>query len=289
MKSWAQLTRSTDLEFERLLLDSASYDASPPAARTRVAAGLGIDLERVGELSKPAEPARADEFEAVAHGGVKASALDVLLKYTLVGIMGGFAAIGTSSRGTSDGASAALEAPVIERVEAATGRAEVGLFPPLALGLAAANTEPKAAPPRVARMGSGRATRSPVVAAPRGQVEPDLASETRDASGALLLAEVKQLDRVRGALDSAKVQAALSELDAYDARFPSGVLALEAVVLRVRALTRAGQFAVAARTARHALTLSGSERYHSELVRLVAAEGMKMDKVRRAQTLEAPR
>jgi hypothetical protein len=124
--------------------------------------------------------------------------------------------------------------------------------------------------------------------APR-KVEPELAPKTSDTSAAQLLAEVKQLDRVRSALDSAKVQAALGELDAYDARFPRGVLALEAVVLRVRALARAGQFAVAARVARHALTLSGSERYRSELVRLVGDEVTSVDKVQRARTLEAPR
>jgi hypothetical protein len=82
------------------------------------------------------------------------------------------------------------------------------------------------------------------------------------------MSEVKQLDAARAALRASAPQAALSRLDEYDARFPDGELALEAMVLRVQALSSSGQHAAALRLARQASSRPGSERYRAELQRI---------------------
>jgi hypothetical protein len=84
-----------------------------------------------------------------------------------------------------------------------------------------------------------------------------------------LIAEVRQLDRVRSALP-ASPDAALRLLDEYATAFPDGKLTLEAQVLRVRALSEGGAAAAAAKLARRTLAEPGSERYRGTLERVLA-------------------
>jgi outer membrane protein assembly factor BamD (BamD/ComL family) len=80
--------------------------------------------------------------------------------------------------------------------------------------------------------------------------------------------EVESLDRVRKALAASDPPAALRELGAFSARFPSAALAPEATVLRVQALLESGNRHAAERLARRFIAASpGSP--HAARVRLL--------------------
>jgi formylglycine-generating enzyme required for sulfatase activity len=81
--------------------------------------------------------------------------------------------------------------------------------------------------------------------------------------------EVSALDRVRAALSNHDPSGALRELDAYDRRFPSSLLADEAAVLRVDALIEQGDSAAAVELAEHFLAEHPSSPHAPHLRRLV--------------------
>jgi hypothetical protein len=107
------------------------------------------------------------------------------------------------------------------------------------------------------------AARAPVNAAPPTPVEPALPIETPPAespaprldaraaaaaSGALS-AELGVLDVARSKLGSGDARGALAVLDEHSRKFPRGRLGLEAEVLRIDALSRAGETAAAKKRA----------------------------------------
>lgn len=80
-----------------------------------------------------------------------------------------------------------------------------------------------------------------------------------------MIAEIAAMDRARQYLQRANASAALTELDDYRARWPHGVFALEAVVLRVQALLARGDRAGAERAARPVLTAQPQSRHAARL------------------------
>jgi len=79
-----------------------------------------------------------------------------------------------------------------------------------------------------------------------------LASETRGRNGsshANLTRELRMLDEARAALAAGNGSNAIAKLDAYAKAFPNGGLTLESEVLRIDALTRSGQRALARKRA----------------------------------------
>ncbi|MRG96258.1 outer membrane protein assembly factor BamD [Polyangium spumosum] len=115
---------------------------------------------------------------------------------------------------------------------------------------------------------------TPAAATPpaRGKRAPRAPAPSASADrAARLAAELQALRVAREALASGDGARALGALDDYDARFPRGHLALEAEVLRIEALSRAGDVSAAAR-ARRFLEAHPQSPY-AERLRALAGEG----------------
>lgn len=80
---------------------------------------------------------------------------------------------------------------------------------------------------------------TPIAAEPSAQAIPQAPSTT--ARMATLTDELAAVDRARVALAGGDARRALDELDAYDRRFPTGRLQLEAEVMRIDALAKVGR------------------------------------------------
>jgi hypothetical protein len=293
MNGWMKPRSGGALDFEQRLLDSARDDAASGEARARIATALGIDLARV-DASGATNRVLGARHDARPRVRVDGARLDILIKYTLIGVAGGLVALGASSAARRESGAIASDVAVIEGTpavatpaKAAESLSERDDFRPRAdEGALDSLVAPTSETGRLAEPARSRGTAKGTDAQPgraahtapkagtstrHDQTEGDSASNG-NASADQLLREVKQLDRVRAALDAAQTQRALTELDRYDARFPRGALEIEAIVLRVRALQRAGQFALATRLARHAVAMPGNEQYRFELERLVNTE-----------------
>ena len=247
-----------------------------------MARGLGIDPARVGAAAAVAAPPRSP-----IHAGLKPTSAGALVKYTLIAVVGGLSAVSANSEAEPAAAPLELRQPqqlAPEAVSSAPLELRAPVVDSRPTQPARTSPEPRVWARRV-ESARGSLARDRAASAP-----PPAAHVPSPSQGVIdpLLLEVQQLDRVRAALGAGRSLAALGELDAYDARFPRGELTLEAAVLRVRALTRAGRFAIAARLARSALELPGSERYRSELGRRVDGED-DVDKLGSASTLKEPR
>jgi hypothetical protein len=96
-------------------------------------------------------------------------------------------------------------------------------------------------------------------------------SPTAAREPATLAGEIARLDGARAALARGNAVGALSLLDEYDARYPSGQLAPEAALLRARALMAAGNVEAARRLARLLLQQATDEAY-AERVRETIGE-----------------
>jgi outer membrane protein assembly factor BamD (BamD/ComL family) len=87
---------------------------------------------------------------------------------------------------------------------------------------------------------------APVVPSPKSDPRSSASSAS---SPSALAAELGALDAARSRLDAGDASGALSRLDDYTRSYPRGRLALEAEVLRIDALSRSGQRAVAEKRA----------------------------------------
>lgn len=245
MKQFSRLRGQEGTDVERLLLGSAEGDAPLPTARIKTLAALGL----AGSAAGVAGTAHAASAVAVGGAGGKAvsSATGMALaKWVLIGATAGIATTGGLVVATTPGlfgeranapASAALvrsaparsiPAPVKGPAEqraaqpAPASDSDVGshsaLEPSVPRARSFANDEPASAP----------------APAPQGTAFPVASADT-------VAEEVAALDRVRGALASEDARGALARLDAYANRYPTGTLAPEAEVLRVRALVQLGR------------------------------------------------
>jgi hypothetical protein len=88
-----------------------------------------------------------------------------------------------------------------------------------------------------------------VLAPPRATTGSRTAPTTPASAASPLAAETAALDAARAALRSHRPADALRALDSYDAKFPRGVLAPEAMVMRIEALVGVGDRAGAQRLA----------------------------------------
>lgn len=240
MKTWRTELPGAELEFVQGLLDSARDDDAPAEARARVAARLGIDPSRVDIGGPSSGRSSGEAFERGARARAEGMGADALIKYALIGIAGGLLTLSAGGEAPPAGAHSVLETTAIESVEPPAPPPLPPLVaesPPSTEATATLLEEPRQKTMTAARRASVPGT---IALARRPRAEPERAPATSDPSSSELLAEVKQLDRVRAALEAADAPAALRELDAYAARFPRGALTVEALVLRVRALKRVG-------------------------------------------------
>jgi hypothetical protein len=207
----------------------------------RVATSLGVSASLLS-LSGAAGAASAAGVASVA--GIGAAAL---AKSLLVGVGAGMVVSGAlfTVSVVSEPSRAPGAPPKVPAVAAPTQRPPYEAISPPARALPApiATTE--------ANVASERRT-SAVSAAPRA-FEPPTPAEISEvpAAGtpASIAEEVAELDRARTLLVAGKANDALHVLDAYGSRWPSGVMALEAMVVRVEVELARGNRASAERHA----------------------------------------
>ncbi|MGK3990129.1 hypothetical protein WME99_44205 [Sorangium sp. So ce136] len=223
-------------EFERTLLRSWKHEAPSSAARARALAIAGL---AAGTSAAPP----ADAATAPAPAPAPKAALGKLL------------AIAKWSLGTAIGVGLL--------------GAGVALLRPPAPPAAAPSSEPPAAsalpvapaPVAPAPTPSGPVTSAPlplqtsalpgpppaaVASPPRSTTAASRARSAPVAPADALREQVALIDRARDALGAGDAAGCLSELDAYDRRFPRSAMGEEATVLRIEALIRLGARARAA-------------------------------------------
>jgi hypothetical protein len=133
-------------------------------------------------------------------------------------------------------ASPRVAPPAVPTAPAATAPAEVAAPEPDVSQRAIAPPETPSPKPT-----DGRASRS---------AAPSVAAAAPTVSSSLSFsAELQSLDEARAAVAAKEPARALAILDGYHARFPRGAMAPEATVLRIEALTSAGDHAAAERVA----------------------------------------
>ena len=247
-------TPTSAADFERQLFASARHDGVPEASRRRVALALGLVPPGAAvELGNPGPSPAAPQLV-----GVGQSKLALLSKSLLLGLIGGAIAIGVGLRADDVPRPAGPSAPPGAAEASSIGASTVPA--PTMATRPAADVAPDPAPPE-APARPARVRRAPSA---RGQ-RSSAADVAAPAAQSRLLAEVRLLDEARGALAAEQPRTALATLARYAAEFPRGTLTLDAAVLEIRALVRAGAAAQAQRLAGQTLSRPDSARYRSEL------------------------
>lgn len=245
-ESLKPLLREDADEFERALLGSAAdEELPPPGARDRAMAALGLSPTPPGGPRGPASTS----------AGAPSGMLAGLVLAATLGASSAVIAVSWGSLGAPDGAQTSAEAPSNESTtEGARGAVAVSgehVVPPspepsprVAEAPAAPTITPdglpNARPERMAAVPSAR--RAPeharVESAPRVREDDDA-----------LTRETLLVDEARRAVASGDPTRALRLLDAHARDFSPAAFALDADVLRIEALERAGRTADADRLA----------------------------------------
>lgn len=260
MKEFVPLLSSSTDEFERALLHSAESDDLGAAGLLKTASLLGLGASAV-------VPAIA-----TSHGltsGAPAALWPIVVKWLGLGMFLGLALGGTASLLSTSAPQAAERERAPQLTQAPPARAlswvaheEVSpepafsaqnAAPALASAHRAAPTE-LPDPPRAAVS----AVDSPSVAA--------FAPAAPAPAGAESIAEqVRAIERAREALAASRATDALSAISSYRARWPSGELTPEAIVIGVRAKKMLGDAAGAERDARALIARDPESRYAAQL------------------------
>jgi hypothetical protein len=216
------LSRSAGNTAERRLLESARKDASPPGAREKMLASLGVP---------PASPerwlGRLFRRSGVSVPALNGIALGLLLSATIGGavVSGSISTPGEPAAGRASSV-AAITAPATTsegaRETEAEGMATVPVVTPGSLPSAPAT-------PSVARPGKASTART---------ASTSLATATPTDA---LDKEIARIEAARVALERRRPAQTLRLLDAYDRDFPQGAFTIEVVVLRIEALAHAGR------------------------------------------------
>ena len=249
-----RLSLVAELDLERLLLRSGRAPA-PAGARHRamVAATAAFGAS------------------TMAAGSASASGLGAKLGSILS--LKWIAIVGVASIGTMAGAAAMLDDPPSREAR-----------PVLDAPASVVPTRAPIAPPRPERL--------PFVLSPSAPVDAPLAetataaapshapstpraraprAESIRSNEPSVRAELATLEQARSALASGDAPRALSLLDAYAARFPGGTMALEATVLRIEALVRAGDVTAAQRAGNAFLASRPQSPYSTRVRSLIGA------------------
>jgi hypothetical protein len=201
------LEDDTDPLQQQLLAVGRSYRASS-RTRARTAAALGLSLVPVLATSKASAATQfASPLAKIATVGLVASSTSFLAYQVFV------------SRDTVESPAplVTISDPIPPRAALAEPEAEKPTEP------AEASVEVPSEPPRVTST-----SQAPVVRSNPGSTDA-------------LSVELARLDGARKKLAAGQATAALEALDAYGREFPRGSLRLEASVLRIEALAKAGR------------------------------------------------
>lgn len=261
-------------QFERDVLASADLDAGSPRGlkRTLVAIGFSAAAASTAVSTASAGMAAGTSAGSVATGALAGAGAGVLVKWvglTLV-VAGVVTAASLASTGGPRGTVASQAA--MPAVRPPPPHAAVSQSPPSepttldSAGMQVARSAPM--PNRSAFAGHTKPRSSDFAASPGP--EPAAGPPAPVASSALD-AEVAALERVRTALERGDAPRALQLLGFYDRAFPKPVLADEATVLRVDALSRCGERAAAAALSRGFIASNPSSPHIPHLRRLIDA------------------
>lgn len=229
-------------ELELALLRSAKADVPSRESRHKTLAAMGIGT---GVAAATAKATAAGSSAAAT----KLGALS-LIKWVGIGVLGGAVTIGVV-QSTSPSRPASPTFVAAPATQSPLPRPRTVVTPPLA----EPTVESAASAPPTTLVAPMAPAGSPSAAA--SMTEPSLADE------------VAALDRARGALASGDPRGAQAQLDAYQQRFPRGVMGPEATVLRIEALTAAGDRAGARSMAEQFLATHPNSPHASRLRSLV--------------------
>lgn len=266
MKPMKPLLDEDANEFERKLLGSVEDEEPPPEARARAIAALGLANVPAAPDAAPSSVSAAPSSGAVAMNAVK-----WLLPLTLL-VAGGAVitaawpdAAQSSASGGGHAASAGEASPPASKREAqpAPVSDESDESDESETITASPTITPNALPDAPARREGGLA----LARAPESARPPSVVEGVRPSDDALAR-ETALIDEARRALNNDGSARALTLLDQHDREFPSGVFHLDADVLRIEALERAGRAAEAERLAAQFLSRH-SEGSYARRVRTV--------------------
>ncbi len=241
MRDPDRLLESSESEVARLLLRAGRERAPKGAKRRALAAATGVIAASTLSAGNAAGAAGA-----AVTGKATATATTLLsLKWIVVvsvasvGMVAGTVAVGSARTARSASAPSGIAAPArpyVPSARAALSPATPVAPPPVA------TTDPASAPPVVATVA---APPSPAPALAGRATTPS--GKATVATGSTSAAELVLLDQARSAIDAGDPARGLALLDTYASRFPHGVMAPEASVLRIEALVNAGNPSAAKR------------------------------------------
>jgi TolA-binding protein len=222
-----RLSLASEVELERLLLESGRASAPTAARRRAIAAATAA-------LGASAAGSAAASGLAAKMGSIASLKAVAVIAVAGIGAMTGAVVVldRHPDRETQrvSGTPAALTSVTRYVVKPGPDRLPI-LSSPAPVEVASAETRTLAAP-------------SPAPSSPRFPAPipgPDRSNETS------VHAELAALERARSVLASGEAARALALLDSYRARFPRGSMVPEAAVLRIEALVGAGDLAAAQR------------------------------------------
>ena len=281
-------------DFERELLDSWGAERPPAHARNRalslIGAGVGAGLA-AGATAATVASGAAGAATQVAAPKVATLGLLALGKWIAVGALLGAgvltAAPYVTQRDAANTVTGAAQSPVGAfpanaprpagahegSVSPAAPSDVPGAHQPAGAGAAA---EPMPSPianpaaPTVRGSSPASAARSGLAVAPpsaawEAPVAPALPPRAEEPAAQALGEQVAALNRARSALAAGDATAALRALDDHDARFPDGVLAEEAAVMRIDALVAMGRREEASDLARRFIASHPASPYASRV------------------------
>jgi outer membrane biosynthesis protein TonB len=225
-----RLSLETDDETEQLLL-RAGRPRAPRAARERAwIAASGV----------AASTTLAAGSVAAKAGSVVGGKLIAVIAFTGLAAMGGAMALQQRHRASEPPPDEHTVPVVVQQTPTVVPR-------PAPVPSIAPAPVPSIAPAPVESV-EARPTGSISVTPPPRAATP-VAPEPTETATSSMPSELAALQQARASLASGDPARALSMLDAYAARFPHGVMAQEAAVLRIEALVRAGDRPAAQRAA----------------------------------------
>ncbi len=248
------------------VLRSADADEAPPQAMKRVAVALGVQASLL-TLSATASAT------APMAGIAGATSLAGVGKALLIGVGAGALVAGGLVLKSQESRQTPVEAPAVSALPSARSvpvhEKPTDTGEPLAVSSAPAPAPEVVKLPRPPAVATAPLAFEPV---PSGLSEAAPAPSAASQTSASIAEEVAELDRARALIATRHPVGALQVLDGYAARWPRGVLALEAAVLRVEAELARGNRAEAERQARVLIANHPNTGYARKVARWLGLE-----------------
>jgi hypothetical protein len=265
-----RLLESSGSEVERLLLRAGRERAPRGAKRRAIAAATGVVA--ASTISGGSSAGSTAGAAVAGKAGASATAL-VSLKWIVVvgvasvGVAAGTAAVQTSR--TESSASRVAKTAISVPAQARKPAGSSPLLSPPVVATVSVSAAPSVDPPAPLLPSA-----PPPVAAPLALTRASSpASKSRGVAtdGSNAAAELAMLDQARGLIRGGEAARGLSLLEAYASRFPRGVMAPEASILRIEALVGAGDLNEAKREGEALLRANPESPYAPRIASLISS------------------